>query len=416
MSISLQKLRKRTPPPTSKDKPAKKSSRFDGLTEEEVVKKNNIKDILQNDLDLVFVGINPSLTAAYTGRYYAGPGNHFYKLLYESHLIPEPITYQEDNRLLEYNIGLTNIVDRPSRSSADLSRSELKIGGLVVLDKLKKLKPKIAVFNGKCIYEEFADKYNKDSFRFGLQPQKVGETALWVVPSSSARCANFPRMQDKLHFYTSLKKYLSYLKGEIDEVNLEEFCFEGKCKQAIPSTSKMWRRKSLSAFTHGGRIVNQETISMDTSLEGMIIPQSNEFIVKSSKKEKNSDSEKSFGTSVSPIDQERLYIDKVDSKKTKDNPQCNFQAKEKKIASINKQKIKTKKSSLNIIKDRHEVIDFVSLIKSKLSSKEQSENDNNYNNNAMSPIKNTVTCKGLKFANLSSTKSKSNFKLKTVSD
>lgn len=417
MAVSLQKLRKRTPPPASNEKPAKKCNRFDGLSEEEVVKKNNIKDIIEYDLDLIFVGINPSLTAAHTGRYYAGPGNHFYKLLYESKLIPVPITYEEDVRLLEYKIGLTNIVTRPSRSSADLSRTELKKGGWVVHDKLKKFKPKIAVFNGKCIYEEFADKYNKNSFRFGLQPQSVGETALWVVPSSSARCANFPRMQDKLHFYTSLKKYLSYLKGEIDKVNLEEFSFEGRCKQVVPSTSKMWRRKSLSAFTNGGRVVNKETINMNTSEDGLIIPHSTEFIVKTYRKEENNDSEINSGTSNSHSDQEFSQNNEDKIFKTDNNLQQNsLQTEEKQTEKI-ETKVQKKVSS-SICKDRGEIIDFVSLIKAKLNSKEQSKTEYDYscNINESSKARDKVKSEGLKFKNLNKKKAKSIFKLETVND
>lgn len=412
MAISLQKLRKRTPPPDSNEKPVKKSSRFDGLSEEEVVKKNNIKDILDYDLDLVFVGINPSLTAAHTGKYYAGPGNHFYKLLYESKLIPEPITYEQDVRLLEYKIGLTNIVTRPSRSSADLSRSELKQGGLVVHDKLKKLKPKIAIFNGKCIYEEFANKYNKATFRFGLQPQKVGETALWVVPSSSARCANFPRMQDKLHFYTSLKKYLAYLKGDIADVNLEEFSFEGKCKQVVPSTSKMWRRKSLSSFANGGRIVNQETINMDTSEEGLAVPRSTEFIIKYSKKEENHDSEKDSGISACQSDQESSQNNETEITKTIDSSQCNSSQLEKRRTVRVKEKY-AEKRVLSTRSEHREVVDFVSLIKAKLNHKENVKNENNDQNGSSKTV-NKV--KSLKFGNLSPKKSKSNFKLETVDD
>jgi len=276
-TLDLKKLKRRKPPEVS-EQPKKKIDRFDGLSEEEV-QKYTLEDYLEMNLDLVFVGINPSLMAAHRGRYYAGPGNHFYKLLHESGLTPRFLSFEEDYKLLQYSIGLTNIVTRPTRSAADLKRTEIKEGAKIVEEKLKLYKPKIAVFNGKCIYEVFANIRAKDTFHFGLQPERIDDTAIWVTPSSSARCANFPRMVDKLHFYTALKKYLHYLKGEIANVDIKEFQFEGKCKQSVPSTSKMWRRKNISTFLHGGRVVNKNTLCLDTSEEDIAAIHTAEFLV-----------------------------------------------------------------------------------------------------------------------------------------
>lgn len=85
-SLSLNKLKKKTSIEKI-NKQRKNINRFDGLTEEEV-QQYTLPDYLEMNLDLVFVGINPSLMAAHRGRYYAGPGNHFYKLLHESGLTP----------------------------------------------------------------------------------------------------------------------------------------------------------------------------------------------------------------------------------------------------------------------------------------------------------------------------------------
>lgn len=297
-SITLSKLKKA---PIGKiDKQRKKINRFDGLTEEEV-QKYTLPDYLEMNLDIVFVGINPSLMAAHRGRYYAGPGNHFYKLLHESRLTSRCLSYEEDHKLLQFRIGLTNIVARATKSSADLKRTEIKEGSKIVEEKLKLYKPKIAVFNGKCIYEVFANK--TDNFNFGLQPEKVDETAIWVTPSSSARCANFPRMTDKLHFFTSLKKYLQFLKGEIKDIDMKEFLFEGKCKQFIPQTSKMWRRKNMSTFLHGGRIANKDTICLDTSDENVAIAHSTEFIVKKLEPDKSDKTDEILDTDESDSSQ-----------------------------------------------------------------------------------------------------------------
>ena len=49
------------------------------MTEDEVAKRG-LPDYLKPGLDIVFIGINPSMFAAYTGKYYDGPGNHFWQV------------------------------------------------------------------------------------------------------------------------------------------------------------------------------------------------------------------------------------------------------------------------------------------------------------------------------------------------
>ncbi|XP_012285723.1 G/T mismatch-specific thymine DNA glycosylase [Orussus abietinus] len=380
-SIALSKLKKRKIIEVS-EKRKKKIERFDGLTEEEV-QKYTLPDILKKDLDMVFVGINPSLTAAYRGRYYAGPGNHFYKLLYESGLTSKCLSFDEDYKLLQYQIGLTNIVTRATRSSADLKRTEIKAGAIVVEEKLKFFKPKIAIFNGKGIYEVFADKNSKSEFNFGLQPECIGHTAVWVVPSSSARCANFPRMSDKLHFYTALKKYLQYLKGEVKDIDVKEFYFDGKCKQPIPGTSRMWRRKNMSTFLHGGRVANKKTVSLDTSEESIAVIKNNEFVVKvCSIMDSNKD-----GKVVEDACKDMELVD--NRMNICQNGPDNFEVQngiEKKKDIIKKQrnhltKAKDRKLLPVVLKNsssavqRQDSLDFVNLIKCRLlEKKERQEN------------------------------------------
>ena len=54
---------------------------------------------------VLFVGINPGVRSALTGHHFAGFSNRFWKLLSESALVPEPITYLDDARLPEFGFG-----------------------------------------------------------------------------------------------------------------------------------------------------------------------------------------------------------------------------------------------------------------------------------------------------------------------
>lgn len=371
-SLSLSKLKKKTPIEKI-NKQRKNINRFDGLTEEEV-QQYTLPDYLEMNLDLVFVGINPSLMAAHRGRYYAGPGNHFYKLLYESGLTSQCLNYEEDYKLLQYGIGLTNIVTRATKSSADLKRTEIKEGSKIIEEKLKLYKPKIAVFNGKCIYEVFANKMG--NFNFGLQLERINETAIWVTPSSSARCANFPRMTDKLHFFTALKKYLQFLKGEIKDVNIQEFLFEGKCKQFIPKTSKMWRRKNVSAFLHGGRIANKDTICLDTSDENVAIAYSTEFIVKKFQFNENRETNEISETNES--DSSQNFEECISQNIVKTFFE-NDKSSQKDSLSLNNEETKTNQISTNNLKNVKQKVKIKSKMKKNFSQKPIKKKDSKNN-------------------------------------
>jgi TDG/mug DNA glycosylase family protein len=160
-----------------------------------------IPDYLRAGLDLVIVGINPGTKSAAAGRHYAGPGNHFWPLLFESGLVSEPLTHRQDERVLEWGIGLTNMVDRASPSISDLSLDELRRGAVALRAKLLKCRPRIVCFNGKRIYEVFAG----HACALGLQPERIGDAMVYVMPSTSARAAAYQRA-DKLAFFVELRR------------------------------------------------------------------------------------------------------------------------------------------------------------------------------------------------------------------
>ena len=90
--------------------------------------------------------------------------------------------------------------------------------------KLCEFKPKVAVFNGKAIYEVYS---GQKKFMFGRQPEPLndGATWLWVMPSSSARCAQLPRAVDKVPFFEALRKFRDYLTGRLHKIEDCEVVF-----------------------------------------------------------------------------------------------------------------------------------------------------------------------------------------------
>ncbi|XP_076027584.1 G/T mismatch-specific thymine DNA glycosylase isoform X2 [Genypterus blacodes] len=208
-------------------------NRFNGLTAEEVMAKT-LPDVITYNLDILIIGINPGLLSAFKGHHYPNPGNHFWKCLFLAGLTDEQLNYTHDHSLPEnYGIGFTNMVERTTPGSKDLSNKEIREGGRQLLDKLKKYKPLIAAFNGKGIYEIFCKEtfgVKAKNLEFGLQPYKIPETetVCFLMPSSSPRCAQFPRAQDKVHFYIKLKELRDQMKGRppVREITETQYSFD----------------------------------------------------------------------------------------------------------------------------------------------------------------------------------------------
>uniref|UniRef100_UPI0037E96179 thymine DNA glycosylase, tandem duplicate 1 isoform X1 n=2 Tax=Semicossyphus pulcher TaxID=241346 RepID=UPI0037E96179 len=222
----------------------RKIDRFKGMSEEEVMKRT-LPDLLDYNLDYVIIGINPGLMAAFIGRWFPGPGNHFWKCLFLSGFTEEQLNHMHDSTLpVKYKMGFTNMVERATPGSKDLSSKELREGGKILVEKLKKFKPLIAVFNGKCIYEMFCrEMFGKKPKKldFGLQPHKIPDcdVALYLMPSSSARCAQFPRAQDKVHFYIKLRELRDQLKGVQKSKEIEEVQYSFNLQLAKEDAKRM---------------------------------------------------------------------------------------------------------------------------------------------------------------------------------
>ena len=175
-----------------------------------MVPLQDVPDYLRPGLKLVIVGINPGARSGATGHHYAFPGNHFWPVLFEAGVIPQPITFASDHRVLEWDIGLTNIVHRTTRQASDLTPAEMEAGAAELRAKLLAVRPLVVCFNGKSIYQAFS---GKRDFAFGLQPETLDGIRLFVVPSSSARTAAYQRPA-KVKFWRELAQVVDEAVAE----------------------------------------------------------------------------------------------------------------------------------------------------------------------------------------------------------
>ncbi|XP_072291723.1 uncharacterized protein [Eucyclogobius newberryi] len=249
-------------------------NRFDGLSAEEVMSRT-LPDVIEEKLDILIIGINPGLLSAFKGHHYPSPGNHFWKCLFLSGFTEKQLNYLDDVSLPQkYSIGFTNIVERTTPGSKDLSSKEIREGGKRLLEKLQKYKPLIAAFNGKGIYEIFCKEtfgVKAKNLEFGLQPYKIPETetVCFLMPSSSPRCAQFPRAQDKVHFYIKLKELRDGLKGAGQRGEVEETRYTFDLQLAKEDA----KRLSIKEEQEDPEYENCAGVSSETNTEAKPEPQ-----------------------------------------------------------------------------------------------------------------------------------------------
>jgi double-stranded uracil-DNA glycosylase len=154
---------------------------------------------------ILFVGINPSLRSAEVGHHFAGRGNPFWQLLYAAGLVPEPLTYADDARLVEWRLALTNIVQRPTREAAELAPDEFARGRVALARLIARIEPETVAFVGSTVYRAFFGP--RATGGVGPKPERIGRTRTFVVPNPSGRNAVYPGFADKLVWFRRLRRF-----------------------------------------------------------------------------------------------------------------------------------------------------------------------------------------------------------------
>ena len=107
-----------------------------------------LPDYLGMGLDIVFVGLNPSLPSVAVGHYFANPRNRFWPAFNRSDLVARELTPERDGSLLADGIGFTDVVKRPTAMGSGLKAADYRFWSPVLKEKLLKYQPRIACFHG----------------------------------------------------------------------------------------------------------------------------------------------------------------------------------------------------------------------------------------------------------------------------
>ena len=163
-----------------------------------------VPDILAPGLEVVFCGINPGRRSAAVGAHFANPRNDFWRLLADAGLTPRRLEPSEQHELLLHGFGLTNAALRTTPGSGDLRRADFA-GADERLERIaRELRPGAIAFVGKAAYQgAFGERCE-----LGLRERRLGETRLFVLPSTSPANAAVP-YAERLRWFRELAGLLA---------------------------------------------------------------------------------------------------------------------------------------------------------------------------------------------------------------
>jgi TDG/mug DNA glycosylase family protein len=157
---------------------------------------------------VLFVGINPGARSEAIGHHFAGYSNRFWRLLYESRLVPEPIGTEDDDRLAEWGFGITNLVPRMTPGIGTLRPEEYVAGLRTLRRKVRRWQPEVVAFVGVTLYRAVYGKSLRTPFSLGFQAGLFEGARVFVLPNPSGRNANFS-YAEMLSAYRALADFLS---------------------------------------------------------------------------------------------------------------------------------------------------------------------------------------------------------------
>ena len=153
---------------------------------------------------MIFCGINPGRVSAAAGAHFANSRNDFWRLLHAAGFTPRLLDPGEQLETPRYRIGLTNAAFRTTPGSGDLRRADFA-GAAERLERIARdLRPGAIAFVGKEAYRgAFGERT-----QLGLQERRLGDTLLFVLPSTSPANAAVD-WDERLRWFRELRRLLA---------------------------------------------------------------------------------------------------------------------------------------------------------------------------------------------------------------
>jgi double-stranded uracil-DNA glycosylase len=154
----------------------------------EAARGKSIPDVIAPRLDVLFVGINPSLWSGAVGLHFARPGNRFWRALHDAGFTDRLLSPHEGRELLKGRIGVTNLVNSATASADELALADFARGARRIAAKVRRYRPKVVAFVGMGAYRVA---FGRPRARGGRQEERLAGADIWVLPNPSGRTAGY---------------------------------------------------------------------------------------------------------------------------------------------------------------------------------------------------------------------------------
>ena len=166
-----------------------------------------LRDRIKPGVRILFVGINPGIRSSETGHHFAGYSNRFWKLLFDSGLVNQRVTFEDDDRLPDLGYGITNIVPRPTPGIDTIRPAEFVEGRARLRRKILRHRPGVVALVGVTVFRAMFPE-RKGLVLIGPQREQIGRSAVFVVPNPSGRNANFS-YAEMLAAFRALRRFIA---------------------------------------------------------------------------------------------------------------------------------------------------------------------------------------------------------------
>jgi double-stranded uracil-DNA glycosylase len=141
------------------------------------------------------------------GHHFARPGNRFWPALHEAGFTPRRLAPEDDGELPAHGVGVTNLVDRPTRTAAELGGEELRAGVRALERLVEQMAPRLVAIVGLTAWR---DATGRRDAAIGLQPESLGGRPLWLLPNPSGLNAHH-QLPDLVRLYAEARAYAQRL-------------------------------------------------------------------------------------------------------------------------------------------------------------------------------------------------------------
>lgn len=150
------------------------------LASVEVILSHLLNDILRSGLSIVFCGTAAGKASVDAGAYYAHSNNKFWSILHETGITPSRLEPRQFEQLLDYNVGLTDILKDVAGNDDEVRRATpADLASLRA--KIEEAAPAFLAFTSKRAGQLYCGRRAS----LGEQPTAIGATRVFILPSTS---------------------------------------------------------------------------------------------------------------------------------------------------------------------------------------------------------------------------------------